>query len=122
MDIENLAKAASEQLKEVLSQDIIVQQQARIDQLAATNEELEAENKNLRHMIIDQIESAGDDPEIMAASRAEWAARAKKAEAKLERASKMLPRALLAIYKDRKQEAIDVLETAIAELTGGNDD
>ena len=41
MDIENLAKAASEQLKEVLSQDIIVQQQARIKELESTLRKLE---------------------------------------------------------------------------------
>jgi hypothetical protein len=35
MDIQNLAKAASEQLKGVLSQDIIVQQQAHIKKLEA---------------------------------------------------------------------------------------
>ena len=124
------------------------------------------------------LDDLGDDPEIMAASRAEWAARAKTAEAKLksmamdniaadlssevsadrikeleerlkaatddakgaeayaeeiyahakeletklDRASKMLPRAFSAIHKDRKQEVIDVLETAIEQLTGGKDD
>jgi hypothetical protein len=35
MDIQNLAKAASEQLKGILSQDIIVQQQAHIKKLEA---------------------------------------------------------------------------------------
>ena len=45
-------------------------------------EELEAENAKLKAMIADQINSTGDDPEIMAATRAEWAARAKAAEAK----------------------------------------
>ena len=83
--------------------------------------ELEADNKGLRHMILDQINSTGDDPEIMAATRAEWAARALAAEAKLNAASKMLPRAIIAIHKGRKQEAIDVLETAIEELKGGSD-
>ena len=48
-------------------------------------EELEVDNKGLRHMILDQINSTGDDPEIMAATRAEWAARALMAEAKLEK-------------------------------------
>jgi septal ring factor EnvC (AmiA/AmiB activator) len=48
--------------------------------------ELEAENKRLKSMIADVIESTGDDPEIMAASRAEWAARALEAEAKLAKA------------------------------------
>ena len=53
-------------------------------------EELEADNKGLRHMILDQINSTGDDPEIMAATRAEWAARAKAAEAKLAKAIETL--------------------------------
>ena len=35
MDIESLAAAATEQLKEVLSQNIIMQQQARIEELEA---------------------------------------------------------------------------------------
>jgi ribosomal protein S7 len=42
-------------------------------------------------------------------------------EAKLVFASKMLPRAVMAILKDRKQEAIDVLETVIEELKGDSD-
>ena len=45
--------------------------------------ELEAENKTLRSMVEGMINDTGDDPEIMAASRAEWAARAREAEAKL---------------------------------------
>jgi hypothetical protein len=48
--------------------------------------ELEAENKRLKSMIADVIYDTGDDPEIMAASRAEWAARALTAEAKLAQA------------------------------------
>ena len=46
-------------------------------------EELEAENKHLKSLIAGVINDTGDDPEIMAASRAEWAARALEAEAKL---------------------------------------
>jgi len=46
-------------------------------------EELEAESKTLRSMVADVIADTGDDPEIMAASRAEWAARASTAEAKV---------------------------------------
>ena len=42
-------------------------------------------------------------------------------EAKLDATSKMLPRAVMAILKDRKQEAIDVLETVIEELKGDSD-
>jgi septal ring factor EnvC (AmiA/AmiB activator) len=45
--------------------------------------ELEAENDKLKAMVADVINDTGDDPEIMAASRAEWAARALEAEAKL---------------------------------------
>jgi hypothetical protein len=102
-------------------------------------EELEAENKNLRHMIIDQIEGAGDDPEIMAASRAEWAARAKAAEAKLAKARKFIRRFAcqtrkidhigpeewplteldLSVQRDRD---ITTARALLAELTGGNDD
>ena len=89
---------------------------------AARIEELEADNKGLRHMILDQINSTGDDPEIIAATRAEWAARALMAEDRLNAASKMLPRAIIAIHKGRKQEAIDVLETVIEQLKGGSDD
>ena len=44
---------------------------------------LEAKNKRLKALAADVIYSTGDDPEIMAASRAEWAARAFAAEAKL---------------------------------------
>jgi len=49
-------------------------------------EELEEENKRLKSLIADVINDTGDDPEIMAASRAEWAARALTAEAKLAKA------------------------------------
>lgn len=55
--------------------------------MIANIEELEAENeklrKTLRSMVADVIADTGDDPEIMAASRAEWAARAFTAEAKV---------------------------------------
>ena len=47
-------------------------------------EELEADNKALRRVIAEVVKSTGDDPEIMAASRAEWAARAKAAEARVK--------------------------------------
>ena len=46
---------------------------------------LETENKSLKSLVADVIYSTGDDPEIMAASRAEWAARAIAAEAKLHK-------------------------------------
>jgi hypothetical protein len=73
-----------------------------IADMADRIEELEAENKNLRYMIVDQIDSTGDDPEIMAASRAEWAARARIAEAKLAKIKNS--------FKD------------VRELTGDSDD
>ena len=47
-------------------------------------EELEADNKALRRVIAEVVKSTGDDPEIMAASRAEWAARALAAEARVK--------------------------------------
>jgi hypothetical protein len=70
-------------------------------------EELQAENKKLRHIIIDQIEGAGDDPEIMAASRAEWAARAKAAEARVEELEATLRK--LEYWFDTDQEILDVM-------------
>ena len=48
--------------------------------------ELEAENKTLRSIVDHVMADTGDDPEIMAASRAEWAARALAAEANLAKA------------------------------------
>ena len=53
------------------------------DNMTDRIEELEAENKRLKALVADVVHSTGDDPEIMAASRAEWAARALAAEAKL---------------------------------------
>jgi len=47
-------------------------------------EELEADNKALRRMLAEVVESTGDDPEIMAASRVEWAQRALAAEARIK--------------------------------------
>ena len=55
-------------------------------------EELEAENKHLKSLIAGVINDTGDDPEIMAASRAEWAARALAAEAKLAQVQALLER------------------------------
>lgn len=65
-------------------------------------QELVDENIQLESMISDHIESTGDDPEVMAATRAEWADRARIAEAKLA--------AVKNSFKDVK------------ELTGGKDD
>jgi hypothetical protein len=52
--------------------------------------ELEAENKRLKSMVADVMNDTGDDPEIMAASRAEWAHRALVAEAKLSKSEALL--------------------------------
>ena len=56
------------------------------DEMLDRIEELEAENKRLKSMIADVIHDTGDDPKIIAVSRAEWAARALAAEAKLAKA------------------------------------
>jgi hypothetical protein len=56
--------------------------------------ELEAENQILRSLIADVIHSTGDDPEIMAASRAEWAARALEAEDQLAKAVDIAQKAI----------------------------
>ena len=56
--------------------------------------ELEAENKTLRSIVDCVIADTGDDPEIMAASRAEWAARALEAEAKLAKAVEISKKAI----------------------------
>jgi tRNA U34 5-carboxymethylaminomethyl modifying enzyme MnmG/GidA len=56
----------------------------RVAEYAARRiEKLETENDHLKALVADVIADTGDDPEIMAASRAEWAARARAAEAKL---------------------------------------
>jgi hypothetical protein len=62
------------------------------DDMADRIEELKAENITLRSMVADVIADTGDDPEIMAASRAEWAARALAAEAKLAKVQARLER------------------------------
>ena len=100
----------------------ILLQEARIEQLAATNEELETENKGLRHMVLDQIEGASDDPEIMAASRAEWAARAKAAEAKLAYAKEALEAIVVDDTWGLEHDVYMMCRAALRKLTGGNDD
>jgi hypothetical protein len=60
------------------------------DDMADRNKKLRAENKRLKSLVADVIHSMGDDPEIMAASRAEWAARALEAEAKLSKSEALL--------------------------------
>jgi hypothetical protein len=82
--------AINKHLDEREDYDALQEVTAALEQAEADNmlligriEELEAENKTLRSMVADVIADTGDDPEIMAASRAEWAARALAAEAKL---------------------------------------
>lgn len=60
-----------------------------VKRMVRRNEKLEADNRRLRSLVADVIHSTGDDPEIMAASRAEWAHRALEAEAKLAKAGKL---------------------------------
>jgi hypothetical protein len=62
--------------------------------------ELETENKRLNSMIASVIDDTGDDPEIMAASRAEWAARAFEAGAKLAKALAALDEAIYLLDPD----------------------
>ena len=92
--------------------------------------ELEAENNTLRSMVADVIADTGDDPEIMAASRAEWAARALAAEAKLARAVDASVEAVWAEYTDsieskwafRKEHVQNAIARTLAELKGqGNE-
>lgn len=87
---------------------------------------LQARIKELKAMIADQINSTGDDPQIMAASRAEWAARAKVAEAKLAKAIKTLE-CYAGHWADdktfiRTDDGGELASETIAELTGGKDD
>jgi hypothetical protein len=101
-------KSPVEQIKELAPQ-------ARIEML-------EADNKRLRSMILDHINSTGDDPEIMAASRAEWATRAKAAEDKLAKAL-----GFLEFLDENYRHAFgDTARTKIrelyAELRGDSDD
>ena len=63
-----------------------------------TRDELEADNKALRSVIEEVVKSTGDDPEIMAASRAEWAARALAAETRVKELE-----AELALYRTPSQ-------------------
>jgi hypothetical protein len=76
--------------------------------------ELEAENKRLKSMVADVINDTGDDPEIMAASRAEWAARALEAEAKLVE-YKMIAGAIDKRWAESEDEVAE-LEAKLAEL------
>ena len=84
--------------------------------------ELEADNKGLRHMILDQINSTGDDPEIMAATRAEWAARALMAEAKVAEALEAV-KSIKSDMDDRDDNgAYLTCKYIIAKLEGDSDE
>jgi uncharacterized protein (UPF0335 family) len=85
--------AINKHLDEREDYDELQEVTAELEQAEADNmmlieriEELEVESKTLRSMVADVIADTGDDPEIMAVSRAEWAARAFTAEAKLAKA------------------------------------
>ena len=85
-------------------------------------EKLEADNKGLRHMILDQINSTGDDPEIMAATRAEWAARALMAEAKVAEALEAV-KSIKSDMDDRDDNgAYLTCKYIIAKLEGDSDE
>jgi len=78
--------------------------------------ELEAENTTLRSMVEGVIADTGDDPEIMAASRAEWAARALVAEAKLAKAEIIIRIIASDKWDERLGEAVDLACEYLAEL------
>jgi hypothetical protein len=92
------------------------------DDMADRIEELEAENTTLRSMVEGVIADTGDDPEIMAASRAEWAARAFAAEAKLAKAILALDEAIYLLDPDEediaKETGLHRIVTIRAELKG----
>ena len=83
---------------------------------------LEAENKRLKALVADVIYSTGDDPEIMAASRAEWAHLALVAEAKLAKAMLALDEAIYLLDPDEediaKETGLHRIVTIYAELKG----
>jgi len=87
---------------------------------------LKTENKRLKSMIADVINDTGDDPEIMAASRAEWAARALEAEAKLAKAMLALDEAIYLLDPDdediAKETGLHRIVTIRAELKGESDE
>jgi hypothetical protein len=85
-------------------------------------EELEAENTTLRSMVEGVIADTGDDPEIMAASRAEWAARALEAEAKLAWAVGELEEMLMLQNSEAAYGILRVYtKSLLAELKGEAD-
>ena len=70
------------------------------------------------------LDDLGDDPEIMAASRAEWAARAKAAEAKLAKAVEGFEELARLGNGDCYGSSLGnmIAKEYLAELTGGNDE
>jgi seryl-tRNA synthetase len=82
--------AINKHLDEREDYDALQEVTAELEQAEARIEELEAENKLLKSMIADVIHDTGEDPRILAASRAEWAARALAAEAKLVKVTEEL--------------------------------
>ena len=96
------------------------------DEWFAERAELETENKRLKSLIADVINDTGDDPEIMAASRAEWAARALAAEAKLAKALEALDEAIYLLDPDdediAKETGLHRIVTICAELKGEKDE
>lgn len=83
---DNLAENIAQKALRVSWWDTVTAARRVAEYAAELIKELEADNKALRRVIADVVNSTGDDPEIMAASRAEWAARAFTAEAKLAKA------------------------------------
>jgi purine nucleoside phosphorylase len=103
--------------------DALQEVTAELEQAEADNmlligriEELEAESKTLRSMVADVIADTGDDPEIMAASRAEWAARASTAEAKLAKTMEVVEMIASADVDAVLGEAVDISCEIIGEL------
>ncbi len=88
------------------------------DEWFAERAELETENKRLKSLIADVINDTGDDPEIMAASRAEWAARALAAEAKLAKAVGLVDD--MVEWGTWYGEALKEILHRLAELKGEN--
>jgi len=85
-------------------------------------EELEAENKRLKSLIADVIHDTGDDPKIMAASRAEWATRALAAEAKLAKTMEVVEMIASADVDAVLGQAVDLSCEIIGELMEDEDD
>jgi hypothetical protein len=111
---DKLKMAAANRIEELETQITAMEEGLTAVHMAGYMDGRRAAEAKLKSMAMDNI--AADLSSEVSADRI------RELETKLDRASKMLFRALSAIYKDRKQEVIDVLETAIAEITGGKDD